>query len=141
MQQLHILVGQFPLGDNAKLLTELDLDNTTDGARYGNIVNAGVLSINPHFGAELAYKKQYFVRAGFGGFQRVKDNTDTSYIKTTVIFQPSFGIGFYLNNLTIDYALTSLNLQQNPLYSNVFSLKMDLRKPKKFRKDANKKEL
>jgi hypothetical protein len=45
------------------------------------------------------------------------------------------------NNLTIDYALTSLNLQQNPLYSNVFSLKMDLRKPKKFRKDANKKEL
>ncbi|MFM2191478.1 MAG: hypothetical protein RLZZ118_435 [Bacteroidota bacterium] len=135
------IARMFPLGDNAKLLTELDLDNTTDGARYGNIVNAGVLSINPHFGAELAYKKQYFVRAGFGGFQRVKDNTDTSYIKTTVIFQPSFGIGFYLNNLTIDYALTSLNLQQNPLYSNVFSLKMDLRKPKKFRKDANKKEL
>jgi hypothetical protein len=137
----RLLLGfarMFPLGNNTKLLTELDLETTTDGKRYGNILNAGPLSINPKFGAELEYKKQYFVRAGVGQFQTVKDNTDTSYQKNITIFQPSLGIGFYINNLTIDYALTSLNLQGNPLYSNVFSIKMDLRKPKKFRKDTNK---
>jgi hypothetical protein len=139
----RIILGtarMFPIGDKNKLLTEVNFETTTDGARYGNVINAGGLSVNPRIGAEFEYHRKYYLRAGAGGFQNVKDNTDTTYQKTVVLFQPSFGLGFYINNLTIDYALTSLNLQQNPLYSHVFSLKMDLRKPKKFRKDTNKKE-
>jgi hypothetical protein len=139
----RIILGtarMFPIGEKNKLLTEVNFDVTTDGARYGNSLNAGNVSLAPRIGAEFEYKKKYYLRAGASNFQRVKDNTDTTYQKNITIFQPSFGIGFYINNLTVDYALTSLNLQQNPLYSHVFSLKMDLRKPKKFRKDANKKE-
>jgi hypothetical protein len=139
----RIILGtarMFPIGEKNKLLTEVNFDVTTDGPRYGNSFNSGSLSVSPRMGAEFEYKKKYYIRAGASGFQQVKDNTDTTYQKNITTFQPSFGIGFYINNLTVDYALTSLNLQQNPLYSHVFSLKMDLRKPKKFRKDANKKE-
>jgi hypothetical protein len=130
----------FPIGNKSKLLIETDADITTDGARYGAVGNVGKVSFSPRFGAELEIQKQYFIRLGAGNFQTVKDNADTNYVKKITVFQPSFGIGFYINNLTIDYALTSLNLQGNPLYSNVFGLKMDLRKPKKFRKDTKKEE-
>jgi hypothetical protein len=138
----RILLGvarMFPIGNKSKLLTEINADFSTDGPRYGNFISGNTISMDPRFGAEFEYKKQYYIRAGIGNFQTIKDNTDTTYTKKITTFQPSFGIGFYVNNLTIDYALTSLNLQQNPLYSNVFSLKMDLRKPKKFRKDTSKK--
>jgi hypothetical protein len=133
------LARMFPISNKTKLLVETDFDITTDGERYGQILNTSFGSISPRAGIELSSNKQYFFRAGVAGFQKVKDNTDTSYTKTITNFQPSFGLGMYFNNLTIDYALTSLNLQQNPLYTHVFSLKMDLRKPKRFRKDTNQK--
>jgi hypothetical protein len=130
----------FVLGNKMKLLTEVDMDFTTDGSRYGAFINSGNLSGTPKFGAEANYGNKIFLRAGINGFQKVLDDTDTSFTKTVNLFQPAMGIGFYFSNLTVDYAFSSLNLSNNPLYSHVFSLKLDLRKPKAFRKDTNKKK-
>jgi hypothetical protein len=138
----RIVIGiarTIPITNYTKLLAEMDWDITTDGKRYGNTFNAGQFSGSPKFGMELGYRNQLYFRAGFGGIQRIKDNTDTTYKATRLLFQPSVGVGAYVNNVSIDYALSSLNLQDNPLYTHVISLKFDMRKPKKFRKDTNKK--
>jgi hypothetical protein len=129
----------FILNDKVKLLTELDADFTTDGARYGSPIVIGKLSGTPKIGAEASFKNIFFLRAGLNGYQTILDDRDTTFTKTVKLFQPAIGVGFYINNLTIDYAFTSLTLTDNPLYSHVFSVKMDIRKPKSFRKDANRK--
>jgi len=41
------------------------------------------------------------------------------------------GAGFRINNVQIDYAFTNLANQSNPLYTHVFSLKIDLKKKDK----------
>jgi hypothetical protein len=136
--RLTLGVARFiPIGNKNSMMPEVDLELTTDGTRYGYIANAGFLSVNTRAGVEFNAQNKYFIRGGVQGFQRIKDNTDTSNNKTVLLFQPALGVGFYVNNITIDYAFTSLNLQQNPLYTHVFGLKMDLRKPKKFRKNTN----
>ncbi len=127
-----------PTGNKLSFMPELNVDLTTDGSRYGAPINLGQLSISGRAGMEMNYNKKYFLRLGVNNFQTVKDNTDSTYEATTLKYQPSLGVGFYVNNVTIDYAFTSLNLQQNPLYSHVFSLKFDLRKPKKFRLSSKK---
>jgi hypothetical protein len=129
----------FPIGNYTKILGEMDWDITTDGARYGNAFNAGAFSGAPKFGTEISYRNQLYLRAGIGGFQRIKDNTDTTYQKTRLMYQPSIGAGVYINNVSLDYALSSINLQSNALYSHVISLKFDIRKPKKFRKNTSNK--
>jgi hypothetical protein len=128
----------FPFNNKSKLLLELNNTMTTDGKAYGNFINAGPLSMSQNLGAEFNFKKEFFVRAGVNGFQRIKDNIDTA--GKTTLFTPSAGLGFYIDNLTIDYAFSSLRLQNNPLNSHIVSVKLDLRKPKRFRKDTNKKE-
>ena len=88
------------------------------------MISSNPLSIDPRLGVELGYDDFIFLRGGVGNIQSVT-NLDGS--KSTV-FQPSFGIGFKLKNLTIDYALTNIG---DELYSNVFSLKLDIYKHKK----------
>ena len=41
-------------------------------------------------------------------------------------FQPNIGIGFQYKGISIDYALTDIGDQSAALYSNVFSLRLDL---------------
>jgi hypothetical protein len=130
----------FPISDKISILAEVNAALTTDGKRYGNLLNVGPVSVTQNSGFELNYKKEFFIRGGINNFQRVKDNNDTTFVQKTSLFTPSAGVGFYINNLTIDYAFSSLRLQNNPLNSHIVSLKMDLRKPKRFRKDANKTE-
>ncbi|MNW06511.1 hypothetical protein D3C71_2029350 [compost metagenome] len=62
------------------------------------------------------------MRAGAGNFQNVMqlDNTEK------VNFQPNIGLGFRYKGIQIDYALTDLGNQSTALYSNIFSLKVDL---------------
>jgi hypothetical protein len=134
------LARNFPINNAHQILAEVNTDMTTDGARYGQIININPVSISPRLGVEYVYKNQFFVRGGVGNFQNVLDNTDSTFKTKRVMYQPSFGVGMYLNNLTIDYAFSSLNLQSNPLYSHIISLKLDIRKPKRFRKDTNKKD-
>ena len=112
------------------LLTEADFDITFDGRR--NVVfSADPVSIDPKLGLELSYNNAFFVRAGVNNFQQALDDRDTTNRQKIWIFQPSVGAGFKVGDVEIDYAFTNLANQSNPLYTHVFSLKVDLKDLKK----------
>ncbi len=110
------------------LLIEANLDMTTDGKRYGNLVNAGPISIDPRLGLELGYSNLFYLRGGLGNFQRVLNDNDTTNTQKRTLFQPTLGVGIKLKSLMIDYSFSSLNLQGSPLYSHFVSLKLTLNK-------------
>ena len=99
----------------------IDLDITFDGKR--NVpVKTDVMSIDPKIGVEFGYDDFIFLRAGLGNIQTIK-NIDAS---TSTIAQPNIGIGLRLKNVTIDYALTNIGNTSESLYSNVFSLRLNI---------------
>ena len=102
-------------------LFEMDADMTFDGKR-NVLISADPVSIDPHFGIEVGYSDFIFLRGGMQNIQNVK-NLDGTVSK---IIQPNLGLGIKLGRLSIDYALT--NIGQKTLYSNVFSLKLDIYK-------------
>ena len=104
----------------------VDFDLTFDGQR-NVVISSDPISADPHAGLELAYDRFLFLRGGIGNIQKIKE---FSGAKSTVA-QPNIGIGIQLKNLTIDYALTYLGSTSESLgsiYSNVFSLKLDIYK-------------
>jgi hypothetical protein len=117
----------FRLGSSVDLLAEADLDFTFDGRR-NNLISTNGLNIDPHAGVEASIKNVFFVRAGISNFQQALADGDTTNQKKVWIFQPSLGAGFKINNIQIDYAFTNLANQSNPLYTHIFSLKIDLGK-------------
>ena len=120
----------FKLGSSVDLLAEADLDFTFDGRR-NTIVSTNAINIDPHAGLEASIKNVFFVRAGVSNFQQALADGDTTNQKKVWIFQPSLGAGFKINNVSIDYAFTNLANQSNPLYTHIFSLKLDLGKKEK----------
>ena len=132
----HLTLGtsyNFRLGSAVNLLTEADFDLTFDGER-NTIIGSNTVSVDPHAGIEASIKNVFFVRAGISNFQRALADGDTLNQKKVWIYQPSLGAGFKINNVSIDYAFVNLANQSNPLYTNVFSLKVDLTKKKKVSK-------
>lgn len=120
----------FPLGRDLRLLTELNLDLTFDGRR--NVpISSDILNIDPRLGLELGYKDLVFVRTGIYNFQQALKDGDTLNRQQVWIYQPSLGVGFNLKNIGIDYAFTNLANQSNPLYTHVFSLRLNLVRKKK----------
>jgi hypothetical protein len=63
-----------------------------------------------------------FLRTGFGNFQNVTQIDGGKKLG----FQPNFGLGFKYKGIQVDYALTDIGNQSAALYSNVFSVKVDL---------------
>ncbi len=120
----------FRLGKNMNLLAELNLDFTFDGRR-NTVIASDIASIDPKLGLEASWKDVLFIRAGINNFQRALDDKDITNTKKVWIYQPSVGAGFRINNVQIDYAFTNLANQSNPLYTHVFSLKIDLKKKDK----------
>jgi len=115
----------FRLANKLHLLTEADFDVTFDGQR-NTIISSDPISIDPKFGAEINIANTVFIRAGVSNFQRALADGDTLNQKKVWIYQPSLGAGFKVGNVAIDYAFTNLANQSNPLYTNVFSLYIDL---------------
>ena len=103
---------------------ELDADMTFDGQR-NVLISSNPVSVDPHFGLEIGYANFIFLRGGIQNIQSVKDFDG----KSSTIVQPNMGLGLKLGKLTIDYALTNIGSQET-LYSNVFSLKLDIYKHK-----------
>jgi hypothetical protein len=68
------------------------------------------------------------LRAGINNFQKALDDNEPTNVKKIWIYQPSLGAGFKINNAQIDYAFTNLANQSNPLYTHVFSFRIDLQK-------------
>jgi hypothetical protein len=114
---------RFDFKDKFSLLAELDLVTTFDGKR-NVLIGSSVASFDPRFGIEAGYKDFIFVRAGLGDFQKMTDITG----QTVHTFQPNVGVGVRIKAITLDYALTDIGDQSVALYSNVFSLKLDINK-------------
>jgi hypothetical protein len=126
----QLLIGgsyNFRLGRKLNLLAEGDLDVTFDGKR-NEVISSKPVSIDPRLGLELSFKDVFFVRGGVNNFQQVLDDRDTLNRKKIWIYQPSVGAGFKVGDVQIDYAFVNLANQSYPLYTHVFSLRVDLRK-------------
>lgn len=113
------------ISENINLISELNLDLTFDGRR-NVLVSADPVSIDPRVGLELGYKQTLFGRLGIYNFQQGLKDGDTTNLKKVWIYQPSAGVGFKVKNVEIDYAFTNLANQSNPLYTHIFSLKLNL---------------
>jgi hypothetical protein len=91
-------------------------------ARTNDIIATDLVSIDPALGFEFGYTDLVFLRAGVGNFQEVQQLDNSQKIG----FQPNIGLGFKYKGIQIDYALTDLGNQSAALYSNIFSVKIDL---------------
>lgn len=91
-------------------------------AQTNDIVSTEAVSIDPAIGFEFGYIDLVYLRGGVGNFQNVKalDNSQS------LSFQPNIGLGFKYRGIAVDYALTDIGDQSAALYSNIFSLKVDL---------------
>lgn len=87
-----------------------------------DLISTSFISINPAFGFEFGYIDLVYLRGGIGNFQN-EIQFDNSKQLT---FQPNLGLGFKYNGISIDYAITDIGDQSVALYSNVFSLQIDL---------------
>ena len=87
-----------------------------------DLISTSFVSINPAIGFEFGYIDMVYLRGGVGNFQNELqfDNSEK------LTFQPNLGVGFKYNGISIDYAITDIGDQSVALYSNVFSLKIDL---------------
>jgi hypothetical protein len=129
LPRLLLGVGrEFKLRENIGLLASLDLNITTDGRR-NVLIQSDRISIDPTAGIELDYARLVFLRLGVNNLQQIKNALDESqYWKA----QFNFGLGFQVKNITVDYALTRNNTDQqaNTVYSHIFSLKASFDKVK-----------
>jgi hypothetical protein len=90
--------------------------------RTNDLIATDFVSIDPALGFEFGYTDLVFLRAGVGNFQNVQQLDNTQKVG----FQPNIGLGFKYKGIQIDYALTDLGNQSTALYSNIFSVKVDL---------------
>jgi hypothetical protein len=91
-------------------------------AKTNDVFSSDFVSVDPALGLEFGYTNLVFVRAGVGNFQNIEQLDSTEKVS----FQPNIGLGFKYKGIQVDYALTDLGNQSAALYSNIFSLKVDL---------------
>jgi len=120
---------EFEFKNDISLLASLDINITTDGKR--NVLIPGdPFSIEPALGFELGYKKIVFLRGGIGNFQEYYKADEN----LTYSIQPNIGVGIVIGDiLYVDYALTNVGNSSIALYSNVFSIKLNIN-----RRDSDK---
>lgn len=117
----------FPINKNLNLLAEVNVDLNFDGRR-NTVLSGSTVSVDPKIGLEASWKNIFFVRGGINNFQQALDDADITNTKKIWIYQPGVGAGFKISTVQIDYAFTNLANQSNPLFTHVFSLKLDLKK-------------
>ncbi len=118
---------KFTIYNKFSVFPVIDADISTDGKR-NVLIKGKPFSIDPHLGVELSYANIVFLRGGIGNIQKETNIND----KKVTTVQPNIGIGVNIKNLIfIDYALTDIGNSSIALYSNIFSLKVNLDKVKK----------
>lgn len=128
---LEITLPKFILGaaytakinNKFRLNTEINFDINTDGQR-NVLISSKYFNVDPHAGLELDYKNIAFLRGGVGNIQKVTEFDGSQ--NTTLM--PNVGLGIRIKNIYIDYALSDIGNSSESLYSNVFSLKLDIGK-------------
>jgi len=123
LPKVNMGVGKYvELGKGFNGTFALDFDFTFDGRRH-NLITSSILSIDPHFGMELGYKKIVAVRAGIGNIQT--ESRFDGKKKTTL--QINLGLGLGIKNIVfIDYAFTDIGDVSIAIYSHIFSVKVTL---------------
>lgn len=91
-------------------------------AQTNDLISTEIVSIDPAIGFAFGYIDLVFLRAGVGNFQNITEIDGSGKLS----FQPNIGLGFKYKGIQIDYALTDIGDQSAALYSNIFSLKVDL---------------
>ena len=102
------------------LLTAVNLN--MQFTKTNDVFASDAVSIDPALGLEFGYTDLVFLRAGVGNFQNVEQIDGSRKVN----FQPNIGLGFKYKGIQVDYALTDLGDQSAALYSNIFSVKVDL---------------
>jgi hypothetical protein len=124
----EITLPKAQLGVTKKWIIRYDYNLTvaanlnTRFTRTNDIISTNAVSIDPALGFEFGYIELIYLRGGVGNFQQITQIDNTSKLS----FQPNFGLGFKYRGIQIDYALTDLGNQSAALYSNIFSVKVDL---------------
>ena len=98
-------------------------DITFDGKR-NTLVGTDIFSIDPHGGIELDFRQILFLRAGIGQYQEIK-NFDGIFQSS---LKPTFGLGFQVKNILLDYALSNALTDGEAVYSHIFSIKVSFNK-------------
>jgi hypothetical protein len=122
----RIILGaarEFKIGQKLDLVTALDLIVTTDGKR-NTLISSNPISVDPNFGLELGYEGTLFIRGGIGNLQYITEIDESRKLT----YQPNIGIGLRIKRIYLDYALTDIGDQSTALYSNIFSLKLNIYK-------------
>lgn len=132
----RIILGasrSFNIIDELALLSSLDLMITTDGKR-NVLITGDPFSFEPALGMELSYRNIVSLRGGIGNFQSYYLPNE----KRKYSLQPNIGIGINIGDvLYIDYALTDVGDNSIALYSNVFSLKLNINRRERTTQDNN----
>ena len=115
----------FKFSNKVSMLAEANIDLTFDGQR-NSLISADPVSADPKLGLEFNISNVFFIRGGINNFQKALSDGDTLNQKKVWIYQPSAGAGFRISNVTIDYAFSNLANQSNPLFTHVFSLRLDM---------------
>lgn len=112
------------IGENWNSTVALDFDFTFDGKR-NSLIKSNFVSIDPHFGLEVGYKRIVAIRAGVGNYQQIPNFDGTK--KSSLQINLGLGIGIK-DFLFIDYAFTDIGDLSLALYSHLFSIKVSLDK-------------
>ena len=121
LPKLQIGVARtFVFNYDYSLKTEVDLICRFE--QNNDLISTSFVSITPAFGFEFGYIDLLYLRGGIGNFQNELqfDNSES------LTFQPNLGIGFNYKDISVDYAITDIGDQSVALYSNVFSIEIDL---------------
>lgn len=108
--------------DRLSVLGEINLINTFDGKR-NTVIKTSLWSLEPAFGAEIGYKGMVYLRGGLGNIQKELNAKGNDFVTTV---QPNFGLGVKYRIFSLDYALTDIGDRSVALYSNIFSLRIDI---------------
>ena len=111
---------QFIFDYDYSLKAELDLIMRFE--QNNDLISTSLISINPALGLEFGYIDLVYLRGGVGNFQNELQFDNSKKLS----FQPNLGVGFKYKGIAIDYAITDIGDQSVALYSNVFSLQIDL---------------
>ena len=106
-------------------LVASDIYATFDGKRHV-LVSGKPVSLDPHIGFQVDYKKIVFLRGGFSNFQKIPGFQG----KESISVQPNLGLGMNLGNFSLNYALTDIGNLSVALYSNIFSIRYSFKKNK-----------
>lgn len=110
--------------ERISVLGEVNFINTFDGKR-NTVIKTNLWSLEPAIGTEVGYKNFVFLRGGLGNIQKQLAADGKKKITTV---QPNIGVGIRYKIFALDYALTDIGDNSIALYSNIFSLKIDLNK-------------